>query len=188
MERRRDLAASGFVRAIVDGRDALAPGFAEALRRADTSLEPDVRPFLDAKDADARAFLATLLLLRHSDLDYEMRGPTNWGQEWWCGGPDPRPVTLDYRPRFLGGEGPLTRRPPDEPASVFLGERVLAYADRHPRDPRVAEALHRVVRVTRYGCARGLDANGRISHTAFTRLHRDYPRSEWAKETPYWFN
>jgi hypothetical protein len=32
------------------------------------------------------------------------------------------------------------------------------------------------------------DANGRMSRLAFARLHRDYPRSPWAKDTPYWFN
>jgi len=70
---------------------------------------------------------------------------------------------------------------------VFLGERVFKYQDAHPTDARVAEALHRVVRVTRYGCTRGLEANTRVSKAAFTRLHRAFPKTKWAKETPYWF-
>jgi hypothetical protein len=51
----------------------------------------------------------------------------------------------------------------------------------------VAEALHRVVRVTRYGCARGTPENMRVSKAAFNRLHRAFPKSQWAKDTPYWF-
>lgn len=67
----------------------------------------------------------------------------------------------------------------------WLGSQTLAFAQAHPQDPRVPEALHLVVRATRYGCT---DAQtGDVSHHAFDLLHRRYPNSEWTKQTPYWF-
>jgi len=55
----------------------------------------------------------------------------------------------------------------------------------HATDARVAEALHRVVRATRFGCT--TDTSPDTSREAFTLLHKLFPQSEWAKQTPYWF-
>jgi hypothetical protein len=186
-ERRRHLAGVGLVRSIVDGRDDLTPKLAALLLAADPALAPDLQPYVDAKDADEKAFLVTLFLLRHSELDYELRGPYAT-LDWWCGGASPyRPAAMDYRPRFLALDAPMTHRLPESIAAELLGRRVFAYADAHPRDERVPEALYRIVRVTRYGCGRGEPANKRISQAAFQRLHQRYAASRWTKETPYWF-
>lgn len=70
-------------------------------------------------------------------------------------------------------------------APTWLGRETLAWAKAHPNDRRVPEALHLVVRSTRYGC---LDTDsGTYSRRAFTLLHRRYPRSPWTRKTPYWF-
>ena len=61
----------------------------------------------------------------------------------------------------------------------------MTWAQKNPADARVAEALHRVVRATRLGCTS--DGSGDVSREAFTLLHKRFPRSEWAKQTPYWF-
>ena len=61
----------------------------------------------------------------------------------------------------------------------------MDWAAAHPGDQRLAEALHRVVRATRLGCT--TDASGNVSRDAFTLLHKRFPKSEWAKKTPYWF-
>ena len=66
-----------------------------------------------------------------------------------------------------------------------LGRRVLAWAERNPTDPRVPEALHRIVRASRVGCTN--EATGAISRAAFQRLHARYPRSPWTARTPHWF-
>jgi hypothetical protein len=70
-------------------------------------------------------------------------------------------------------------------APDWLGTAAIAFAKTHPGDPRVPEALHLVVRATRFGCA-GNDT-ARISKAAFELLHRKYPESDWAKQTPYWY-
>jgi len=54
-----------------------------------------------------------------------------------------------------------------------------------PDDQRLAEALHLVVRATRYGCSD--DGTAQISKQAFDVLHARYPNSSWAKQTPYWY-
>ena len=72
-----------------------------------------------------------------------------------------------------------------EAAAVWLGNQTLSYARKHPEDPRVPEALHLVVRATRYAC--GYADDGNISKSAFMLLHKKYPNSEWTKKTPYWF-
>jgi hypothetical protein len=72
------------------------------------------------------------------------------------------------------------------PAPNWLGQQVLDWSKAHANDPRVPEALHMVVRATRYGCT---DADsGDYSKQAFNLLHKRYPKNEWTAQTPYWFN
>jgi hypothetical protein len=68
---------------------------------------------------------------------------------------------------------------------LYFAPAVLDWAKAHPDDPRVPEALHFFVRATRFGC---VDKSiGPYSRRAFDLLHKKYPQSEWAKQTPYWF-
>jgi hypothetical protein len=71
-------------------------------------------------------------------------------------------------------------------APNWLGKRALDYANAHPDDPRVPEALHLVVRARRYGCYDSTSEN--YSKPAFTLLHKRYPDNPWTKKTPYWFD
>ena len=70
-------------------------------------------------------------------------------------------------------------------APTYLPQTVIDWATLHPDDPRVPEALHLAVRATRYGC--GGEQPNRLSRRAYTMLRQNYPRSEWAKKTPFWF-
>jgi len=70
-------------------------------------------------------------------------------------------------------------------APLYFAPVVLDWAKAHPDDPRVPEALHYLVRSTRYGC---VDKSiGPYSRRAFNLLHDKYPDSEWTKKTPYWY-
>jgi hypothetical protein len=71
------------------------------------------------------------------------------------------------------------------PAPDWLGNETLAYASGHAEDPLVPEALHLVVRATRLGCTG--ESTGKVSKGAWELLHKRYPDSTWAKQTPYWF-
>lgn len=69
-------------------------------------------------------------------------------------------------------------------APNYLGDRVLVWAKKNPNDPRVPEALHLTVKATRFGCSENV---GQISRAAFQLLHTRYPKNEWTKKTPYWY-
>ncbi len=70
-------------------------------------------------------------------------------------------------------------------APTYLANEAVAWARAHPEDARNAQALHLSVRATRYGCTD--DKTTAASKAAFELLHRQYPKSEWAKKTPYYF-
>ena len=72
------------------------------------------------------------------------------------------------------------------PAVQWLGQAVLGFAKANPNDPRVPEALHYVVRASRYGCY-ATAAKTNYSKLAFELLHKNYADSPWAKKTPYWY-
>jgi hypothetical protein len=51
----------------------------------------------------------------------------------------------------------------------------------------VAEALHRVVMLNRYDIGGDIDGVP-LGKRAFKLLHKRFPKSEWAKKTPHWYN
>ena len=69
------------------------------------------------------------------------------------------------------------------PHLSYVWNEILDYARAHPDDPRTPEALHWLVRVSRYG--KGHD---RSSFRAFRLLKSRYATSHWAKESPYYFD
>ncbi len=72
------------------------------------------------------------------------------------------------------------------PAPNYLSREAIAWAKARPKDRDVPEALARAVTSTQYGC--GDKQTGAFSRQAFTILHRQYPGTEWAKRTKYWFS
>ncbi|HET9401665.1 MAG TPA: hypothetical protein VFO34_12015 [Candidatus Acidoferrales bacterium] len=130
---------------------------------------------------------------------------------WW-GAETESPNYYGAKPGTIGNGSPLTSVYPDQkihpadflsadevaaaesewkkvsagPAPNYFGSVVLNWAKQHSDDVHLPEALHLVVRATRYG--NGNKETGAISKAAFELLHRKFPESEWAKRTPYWFN
>jgi len=97
--------------------------------------------------------------------------------------PSPSFLTTDDRAVVAKEQSELAAQPA---APNWLGKRALDWANVHPDDARVPEALHLVVRASRYGCTESTGEN--YSKQAFELLHKRYPESEWTKKTPYWFN
>ena len=144
-------------------------------------------------------------------------GIENFRDNWWCAVSKTKPENLRYRednraviPDNEVVQFPAFIRPEERDAAnkewiklgkmdtgaSYLPRIVLKYAASHPRDPRIAEALHLAVRATRYGCIEdesesyacgNLTEVSRLSKAAFTLLHKKYSKSQWAKKTPYWF-
>lgn len=73
--------------------------------------------------------------------------------------------------------------PADPEAAGSVWEDVLAYAKAHPRDPRSAEALYWLVRVSRFGTG-----HNRSSFRAWVLLHKRYPASSWAVASKYFYD
>ncbi len=70
-------------------------------------------------------------------------------------------------------------------AATYLAGIVNSWSKAHPEDPRVPEALHRVVEVCRVGCSDPSSQGG--EKEAFNILHKRYPDSEWTERTKYWY-
>ena len=70
-------------------------------------------------------------------------------------------------------------------APNYLSSEAIAWAKSRPKDPDVAEALARAVASTLFGCSN--KQTGALSRQAFVTLHRQYPATEWAKKTKYWY-
>ena len=122
----------------------------------------------------------------------------NFRDNWWCAGstvqPDWAPPGKKQPDSVAGFLSPEEQKQAaDErqkldalPAAPdWLSAQTMAFAQAHPDDPRIAEALYLVVRASRYGCSD--DKTGDFSQRAFDLLHRRFPNSEWAKKTPYWY-
>ncbi len=193
---RRRLALAVWTRAAVTDNDATALAAAPLVSSLAPELAAEMRTFAAAEEPDRR-FEAAWTLSRFPGLSPVLRW--NLGRETkvdevdglrdngWCDGV----LQVDGLP------GQIVRTPeqvakvqaelPELPAwPNYIGRVVLERANSHPDDPRIPEALHRVVRATRIGCPIG--GYGDISKAAFQRLHTRYPTSPWTEKTPYWFD
>ena len=155
---------------------------------------PGLRPFVDAAYPRTTPF---------QEID-------DYRDNWWCQDMGNRAGDVNWVKNFSYDDGQPVQKSPAMPFPAFLGtaERqraasewqrlssygtaaralpriVIEWAKQHPEDTRVPEALHLAVRATRYGCEDGKP--NPLSREAFTILHQNYPKSEWAKKTPFWF-
>lgn len=189
---RSELALVGFLRAALQSKEAEATVFADAAVALDGELGGYFTEWKAASDAEAKALAAALLSLRNPGLSIDL-WPT-WGRgtpgdevdslraNWWCAVSE----LPAERPAFLEGK----EAPPDAAFGWAagpnrLGQEVIAYAKRHPDDPRLPEALHLTVKATRYGCYG--EPYLETSKAAFGILHKRFPKSDWTKQTPYYY-
>jgi len=70
-------------------------------------------------------------------------------------------------------------------ATTYLAEAALEWARARPTDTEAAEALARIVAGWRRAC-RDVEKS-ELSRRSFQALHRQFPNSEWAKRTRYWY-
>ncbi|MEM7354116.1 MAG: hypothetical protein AAF657_25155, partial [Acidobacteriota bacterium] len=194
---RRRLVLATWTRAVVTGSEGVAVAAVPLVGQLVPELADEVTAYLDATGSDRR-FAAAWTLLRFPGLSPIVR----WGvgrrtplaerdslrDNGWCEGvlqveSLPSQIVRDAE-QIAAVQADL---PADGlPASPnYLGQIVLLRAESHPDDPRLPEALHRVVQATRYGCPMGGYKN--TSRAAFQTLHRQFPSSPWTEKTPYWY-
>ena len=210
---RKRIAAAAWTRAVMLEEMDIAAGLSGDLEKLAPELRAGLQSFRGAFSNDDRHFEALMMIMRNPGLMpvvqhgverlYALDKNYQTVYNWWCGigqreisswrNAQPRtnsPWPLGF-PDFIRSEeretarGELGRLIALGPGYEYAGRQVLARARSHPSDPRLPEALHRVVYMTRWSCL--LSEKSDVSRTAFQMLHTRYPNSEWAKKTPYWF-
>jgi hypothetical protein len=179
-------------------------------------LAPLLPKFIRDTAGTGVGFSATLAILRNPGLrPYLQAGASrlasfnvldDFRDNWWGTSSD-RQQAIDAtrseelpHPAFLSKEQQATgdaqyQRLRQLPyAAALLGRRVIDYAEGHPADPNVPEALALTVRATHYaysdwgGSWQGAAAeNTAVSKAAFQLLHKRYPKSPWATKTRYYY-
>jgi hypothetical protein len=82
---------------------------------------------------------------------------------------------------FKTDHGDDKPQPTPPPGAVDAWDEMLAYARAHPTDPRIPETLYWLVHVGHFG-----GSHNHSGKRAFELLHSRYPKSIWAKKTPYY--
>ena len=156
---------------------------------------PGMKPSV-AESSLRRATLGELDNYRDNWWCANMNGGSNWGQSY-------EGYNQDFNLKFVD-------RDPDFPFPVwsteaakstatsqwqklsgigtapnYLTSEVLTYAEHHPQDPLVPQALHLTVRSTRFGCT-NIETT-KLSKAAFDFLHEHYPESQWTAKTKYYY-
>lgn len=207
-----DVALAAWTRAFMLKNGAVMRDVAPILARAHPDWAGTLTP-PSTPELDAWQFRAALLIAHHAEFQplvpVDYRKHLDRGS-WWCPVSPPAADTslppnevptiawrlpvmyqpseaVISKPERESAEEELGRLQKTGSAQALIGPIILGWAKSHPEDPLVPEALHRIVIVVRYGCARLDPENGSISKTAFDMLHTRYPKSEWTAKTPYWF-
>lgn len=211
---RRDLVQAAWLRAALLGDTKTADELTPILSELMPELAPLLKTYVASTQPDEKKFTAIYAWLKTPGLEpvvdagfgrqTPLTQPDTYRDNWWCGSSfisvtaeenreviQFTAVTTNPPPRFLSpaesakGEKEWTALSALGTSPNYLAQQVIQWANTHPNDPRVPEALHIAVRTTRYGCTDKDSA--RWSKAAFDVLHRKYPNNPWTKKTPFWF-
>jgi hypothetical protein len=195
-----------WLRAVLLRRDDVAQSLAGQAFRPEAyqmPFEKDViaklvRDYEAAATSEEKQFAAVFLMQHQYAFGYDLGSVAAWcasprifkdAPNYWTG-PE-QPATPLGPPPFLTE----AQRKQAETEQAALGQVdsqanyytkvVVAYAETHPEDPRVPEALSRAVKNTRMNCNN--PRTGKLSESAFDLLHKRYGNTSWAKSTKYWY-
>ncbi len=218
---RYELAVAVWTRAVLLEKFDIADKAASVLIRQGTGIEDYVEGFMKANRRDEKIFSAAYLIAKFPGMKpYLIPGIgrltpiqyiDDYRDNWWCVTDLKNPEGMNVpSPGFLSKplleEGLKEREALSkiESAPFYIGDIIIKYAKSNPSDKRIPEALHLVVKATRYGCGDACyskygdesfwkcleSSNKKISKyskEAFKLLHKKYPKSKWSRKTPYWF-
>ena len=214
---RRDVLLAAWVRSVLLGDRETDRQLVPLVLVLVPELKGFVDADLDAASPDQRKYAAIYAILKFPGLqpyvdagrgrETPLKQIDNYRDNWWCSfaweaghrqtGEEQADAGSAARPapklsvKFLNEmqrsavARERTRLAAIGNAPEYLARMAIEWSERTPEDPRVPEALHLAVKSTRYGCTD--KGTGALSKAAFQALHRRYPKSEWAKKTPYWF-
>jgi hypothetical protein len=214
---RRDVTQAAWLRSVLLGDYRTADELTPTLNELVPAMSPLLESFTSAAQPDAKKFAALYTWLKFPGLEpivdtgigreSPLEQQDEYRDNWWCRSafyatatsdtenpdkPEPSPLIDPSRfPVFLTRAQRAAAAKEYSmlialgPAPNYLARQVVQWGTANPDDPHVPEALHLAVKTTRYGCTN--KDTGRWSKAAFDLLHKQYPRSTWAKQTPYWF-
>jgi hypothetical protein len=202
---RGNVAWTSWVRAVLVGDETAAAELAQIARPFNPSRAKHFDAYLSANTPELRKFAAVFLMLHFSSAQPNASfGPPeedSYGDAsgwWWSAGPaaskdqaDESKTAKSFAPLFLTAaqkaqaKQEQTKLAAVETAPTYFAKTVLAFARLHPGDARVPEALHWLVKSTRYGYCD--DTTKGLSKQAFTLLHTKYITSPWTGKTPYYY-
>ena len=211
---RRDLAQATWLRAALLGDTTTADELVPVLSKLVPETSELLNTYRSTTPPDEKKFAAIYAWLKTPGLEpvvdagigrtTPLHQQDSYRDNWWCSS-YLQPATDEENREVVEFTATTNGAPPSflTPAEVahgakewsalnalgtapnYITRQVIQWANSHPQDPRVPEALHMAVKTTRFGCTD--KDSSRWSKAAFDLLHRKYPTSPWTKKTPYWF-
>lgn len=210
---RRDIAFAAWLRAVLLDNEQYVKNSNAVLSAVAPEMQEQLAGYVDAATKQESRFIASYITLKNPGIKPFISpgiGRTtpldkidNFRNNWWCAlgdemsavrgkrGPEGKSGNSAAYPVFLTKkqvqetEREIEALQKVESAPNYLAEIVLPWAETNPDDPRVPEALHLLVKATRYGCTD--TKTSAYSKAAFRLLHKRYPNNKWTKETPYYY-
>ena len=212
------VAQAAFTRAALLDRPAVAVRAARVAASLAPAMRADLGRYIAASDDAARKRIAALTLLRTPGLSINVGGrdtdesytrdtPSRrfghaFPRNWWCGVEDRADGTALP---LLAGEGvpfPVfvteaerrdTARELDALKAVgvprvYLTGAAIGWARARRTDPDAAEALALAIEGWRWSSCNSDGPKSDLPRSAFALLHGQFPDSEWAKQTKYWYD
>ncbi len=212
----RMLLVAAFTRAHLLGRDDVAISLAPRVVAAYPDMAAAMDRFIKAAPGERKWEGINFLVYHPGLLPYvrplESRGSmdTKLSEEphqglhenWWCSQsesyingviPGIRTEPGIVTPQF--SEAPAIHKRVEEEqqilaavgsGSTYLLRGVVAWSNAHPNDPRIPDALARVIKTTQWACPDVF--THAAARAAFDLLHSRYPKSAAAKRTRYWYD
>jgi hypothetical protein len=204
---RRSVAVMTWVRAVLLKNEALA-----------AQMFPQLPAKLQQQAGTGTGFHQLMAILRNPGLrpyldpgvqrSYSYDFVESYANNWWCadwsntvaeqhGEAQPTSVAFLAPAARTSAEKELADLRELGSSDEYLGSQVIAYANAHPADPDVPEALYLTLRMIRYGCyheytiyGHANDANasapGQIAHDVVKIMRRRYITNAWTrKAAPY---
>lgn len=83
----------------------------------------------------------------------------------------------------IGPDGTPLPIPPVPPGTLSLWNEALAWAEAHSNDPRSPETCYWLIHIARWGAN-----HDHLGRRAFRLLHARWPRTEWARRSPVYYD